>query len=196
MEDSRWFSWLYITEIFKNVQANKMHPCQNEPDDSLLPGGGSLRSEMEAYPNTHKQNPCQSLCSVCGGLIGHSRGLDGGGAKRREHGWPPLYQSDNSSSTQTKLTCRCTGHVQLCVEINHIGSEVGTCQLHWMHHPSLRSPRMERRVRLPGLLPHTQQIEQLIKLHMQTIMWKACFCILYYMLWLCQLYIYFDADVG
>lgn len=87
---------------------------------SLFPGGGSLRSEMEAYPNTHARNPCQSLCSICGGLIGHSRGLDGGGAKRREHGWPPLYQSDNSPSTQTKLTCRCTGHVQaLCGNKSH-----------------------------------------------------------------------------
>ncbi len=90
-----------------------MHWCQNEPDDSLLPEGGSLRSEMEAYPNTHAHtNPWLSRCSVCWGLISHSRGPDRGGAESRENGRPPLYQSDNSSSTQTKLTCRCTSHIQ------------------------------------------------------------------------------------
>lgn len=57
---------------------------------------------------------------MCLGLIGHSRGPDGGWAKRREHGWPSLYQSENSSSTQTKLTCRCTGHVwALCGNKSH-----------------------------------------------------------------------------
>lgn len=70
--------------------------------------------------HNREKNPCQTLCSVYGGLIDHSKAPDGGGAKRREHGWPPLYQSDDSSSTQTKLTCRCTGHVHaLCGNKSH-----------------------------------------------------------------------------
>lgn len=69
--------------------------------------------------NTRTKSLPEPLLCVWG-LIGHTRVLDGGGVERREHGWPPLYQSDNSSSTQTKLTCRCTGHVQaLCGNKSH-----------------------------------------------------------------------------
>lgn len=63
----------------------------------------------------------------------------------------------------------------LCVEINHIESEVGTRQLHWIDQASLCSPWMGRCVCLHGLLPYTQQIEHLSELHMKTIMERGCF---------------------
>lgn len=63
----------------------------------------------------------------------------------------------------------------LCVEINHIESEVGTRHLHWIHHASLGSPWMKGYVCLHGLLPYSQQIEHLSELHMKTIMERGCF---------------------
>lgn len=75
----------------------------------------------------------------------------------------------------------------LLVEINHTESEVGTCQLHWMHRPSLCSPWMERCLCLHGLLLYTQQIEQLTELHIKTIMERAFFFLIYDGLWLGQL---------
>lgn len=168
-----------------------MYPQPKQPSNCLFPGVLGRRWRLTL-------NPRQSLYSVCLGLIARSRGPDGGGAKRREHGWPPLYQSESSSSTQTKLTCRCTGHVQApCGNKSHwIRGRYLSAPLNVPSLPPL-SPDAKTCLSLCGSLPCKQQTEQLTELYMQTIMERACISctnavaefFLFY-----QTYIYFVAN--
>lgn len=126
-----------------------------------------------AYPNTQaKSLPEPVLCVRAINWPLRAPLMEvGGGAERREHGSPPLYQSDHSSPTHTKLTCRCSGHIQ-ALKINHSGRELGTCRLHWMHHPSLCSPSWKYVCARVTVLMHSHPNN----LHIHPITEKATFC--------------------